>query len=223
MVLRGMRATCAVCGAPRSPLDAVRAVNVAGRPARFGGELGRVLGVTVLLVGLTLALVVGGVAQALFPGSPAGLVLGVPIGLLTIAMAVALLFGARRLRTTGETRARAAQIDAIFSLAEARGGELEAHEVARAIDVPELEADALLTELAKMPEGRVELEVDDQGRLKYRFPEFLEGARRVSFATDLGARVRVAPAADGGRAEADREHEAELEADAERRPTRLVR
>ena len=187
--MRGLRPTCALCGALRSPVEAVRAVNVAGRPARFGGRLSGVLGWIMRFGGLFVALLVGGLAQAILPAGIVGYVLGVPIALLTTALAVALLFGGRRLRKSGENHTRATQMAAIFDLARAKGGELEAADVGRAIDLSEAEADALLTELAKRPDGKVELDVDDDGRLRYRFPALRQATR---------ARIVDVPAAKPG-------------------------
>jgi hypothetical protein len=191
VVLRGLRASCTNCGFARSPLDSARAVNVAGQPARIGGTVAHVAGWIVLLAGLLVALVVGGIAQLLFPASSAGLFLGVPIALLASAFASVLLLGGRKMRKSGEDSSKTAHEEAIYALAEHRSGSLEAREVARALAISQETADALLTNLAKRPESRVTMEVDDDGIIRFLFTDF---ARR-RFAVDRpGPRVVVEPA-----------------------------
>jgi hypothetical protein len=179
VVMRGIRPTCAMCGAMRSPSEVATAVNVAGQPAKVGGKVSRVAGWVVLIFGALLALFLGGGAQLLFPNSPVGLLLGVPIFLLSSAMALALLLGGKRLSQAGDARAHEVQLEAIRSLAKAKGGELEAVDVGKALGLTTEQADALLTDLAKMPEAHVDLDVDDDGRLRYRF-------------ADVAPRVRIA-------------------------------
>jgi hypothetical protein len=198
VVLRGLRATCASCGQLR-PLDTHRAVNVAGQPARIGGTVAHVAGWVVLVAGLLLALTVGGIAHLLFPASPAGLVLGIPIALLTLLIATMLLLGGRKMKKSGEHSSKTAHEEAIFALAEHRKGALEAREVARALALSQETADELLTDLAKRPDGRVSMEVDDEGVIRFHFSEFA----RPRFAVDdraaapaRGARVAVDPRRD---------------------------
>jgi hypothetical protein len=163
-----MRAYCTACGAPRSLVGAAGAVNVAGQPARVGGGVASVLGGAALASGLVIALISGGLASLIFTGTTALIVAGA-VTLLTLLLALPLLLGGRRLRQVGDDRAQAVQEHAVFSLAAQRRGVLSVGDVARALSVREEEADALLTALAKRPDGRVTLEVDDDGALTYVF------------------------------------------------------
>src|SRR3954449_10617588 len=65
-LVRGVRAYCTACGAPRPLATAPTAVNVAGQPSRVGGSVAGVLGKVALLTGLLVALALGGLAKAIF-------------------------------------------------------------------------------------------------------------------------------------------------------------
>lgn len=171
-IVRGARAYCTACGAPTTMFAAPEAVNVAGQPARIGGGVAGVLGWAALACGIVAALVVGGIAQAIFAAS-AGLWLGGVVGLLTLLVALPLILGGRQLRRSGESRVVQVQEQAIVSLAAQRGGVLTVSDTARALDVPEAAADALLTSLAKREDAHVTLEVDDNGGLSYVFHDLV--------------------------------------------------
>jgi hypothetical protein len=134
-----------------------------------------------------VALVLGGLGGAFF-GVAAALWVGVPITLIALVIALPIMGGGRRLQRAGEERSRAAQETAIFALAAQCRGVLIVRDVARALSIREEEADALLTALAKRPDGAVVLDVDDDGGLSYRFPDLV-----ASYAPGPagGARVRV--------------------------------
>lgn len=187
-----MSAYCTACGAPRPLSTVVDAVNVAGQPARVGGGVAGVLGLTALTIGLILTLVLGGFAYAFF----ATLWVGGAVLFLTLAVSLPLILGGRRLQQAGQHRARTAMEQAVFALAARRRGVLSVRDVARALSVPEVEADALLTELAKRPDGRVTLELDDNGGITYLFQDLLPSpAGRVRIASHpWQAPTRVAPA-----------------------------
>jgi hypothetical protein len=167
-ILRGVRAYCTACGAPRSLATVGEAVNVAGQPARVGGGVASVLGLIALAVGALLAFVLGTVAGLVFSMAAALWVAG-GVGFFTLLVALPLLFGGRRLSQAGVDRSRAAHEHATFALAARHRGVLTVREVARAVSIREEEADALLTDLARRPDGRVTLEVDDDGALSYVF------------------------------------------------------
>jgi hypothetical protein len=185
-IVRGMRAYCTACGAPRplvaSVVSEAGAVNIAGQPARVGGSIAGGLGVAALIAGAVLALIFGGLAGLIFTVSTA-IWVGGTITALTLLAALPLILGGRRLRQAGEGRVREAQEHAVFSLAAQRRGLLTVRDVARALSVREAEADALLTDLAKRPDGRVTLDVDDEGGLTYTFHDLRPAA---------AGRVRVA-------------------------------
>src|ERR1700742_245499 len=120
-IVRGVRAYCTACGAPRSLTTAPTAVNVAGQPARLGGGVAGVLGKVALGVGLLVALVVGGLANALF-SMTAALWVGGVVALGTLMVGLPLILGGRRLRASGESQSRAAQEQAVYALAAQRRG-----------------------------------------------------------------------------------------------------
>lgn len=175
--VRGIRAYCSACGAPRSLLETGAALDASGQTAKVGGGVAGVIGWVALVIGLTVALLLGAIASIV--ATTVGLWVGGVIGFFTLAVSLPLILGGRRLRKTGEGRARAAHEHAIFALAARRRGVLTVREAARALAVREPEADALLTGLAKRQDGRVTLEVDDDGSLAYVFHDLRPSAPRV--------------------------------------------
>src|SRR5690242_11940476 len=107
-LVRGVRAYCTACGAPRPLADAAGAVNVAGQPARVGGSVAGVLGRVVLVTGLLVAFVLGSLAKAIF-AMGAALWVGGFVSVITLMVALPLILGGRKLRKSGEERSRAAQ------------------------------------------------------------------------------------------------------------------
>jgi hypothetical protein len=188
-VLRNFRAYCTACGAPMSLAAAPEAVNVAGQPSRVGAGVASVLGWLVLVLGLGAALVVGAIFQAIWPAAIVGWVLGTFIGIPTLLLGFSLIFGGRRLQRAGDERSKGAREQAIFALAARQRGVVTVRDAARALGLREAEADALLTDLARRPDGRVTLEVDDGGGLSYLFHDLLPtSGKRVEVA---GPRMRV--------------------------------
>jgi hypothetical protein len=214
IVYRGMMAYCTACGAPRPPLTGT-SINLAGQPSKLGGAVASVLGWVVLAAGLSVALMLGLIAQALFPAGFVGLALGLPIALLTTIVAVVLLRSGKSLRGSGASAEKTARVQAIYALAAHRGGALTALDVAQSLGIQVDEADALLTTLTKEQMDHVGIEIDPNGGLFYRFS--LPGLTRV----DAG-RVRVDPevARSPNRAEWERleAEEAAAPKDARRAP-----
>jgi hypothetical protein len=171
-IVRDMRVYCTACGAPRPLTTAVSAVNVAGQTARVGGNVASVLGLMALAAGGMIALVLGVIANWLW-GTAIFVV--APILLLTLLVALPLLFGGRSLNRSGAVQVRAVQEQAVFALAARQRGTVTVRDVTRALAVREEEADSLLTELAKRPDGRVTLELDDNGGLSYLFHDLSPG------------------------------------------------
>jgi len=192
IVYRGVLAYCTACGAPRVPL-ATKATNLAGKGSILGGTLARVFGWIVIGSGLVVGLGLLGLLQAIFPGGLAGWLVGVPILLFALVIGVALLRGGRSLESTGVAEQRETRVQAIFSLAENRGGIVTAPGVAGALGVSTAQADALLTDLAKTHPDHVVLEIDDQGGVFYRVSE--RGLSRVQ-AFDEKLRVATSPRSD---------------------------
>ena len=225
-MLRGFDAHCTACGQRRSPF-AGTAVNIAGRPTRFGGSVARVAGWLTLGFGFVIALLLGLVLQALFPAGYAGFVAGFTIALLALTVGVAFLLGARKLHASGTSTERDARVKALFALAAHRGGVLTARDAAGALRMPVDSADALLTELVKEAGDRVTLEVDDNGGLNYHFPESLarrdpghSWASRLRVSRSRAAPVDVPGPQPGAHPAAMSEEESALEEMAESSPER---
>jgi hypothetical protein len=190
LVYRGVMAYCAACGAPRLPLSGASVAH-AGKSSKLGGTVARVAGWTVLGAGLSLALLLGAVAHALFPAGFVGLALGVPIAAIALVIGLVLLRSGKSLRGTGESLERATRAQAVHALAANRGGSLTSLDVAQALSIPFEEADALLTSMAKEQMDHVSVEIDPSGGLYYRFAGSIDGD---GAGTDAGAsRVRVDP------------------------------
>ena len=173
-IVRGVRAYCTACGAQMPFLAAPEAVNVAGQPSKVGGGIVKALGWVAVTIGLFIALFFGFIAWALSTAIP--LYIGGFFAVLAAMVAIPLLIAGRSLRRAGETREHDARERAVFSLAAQRRGMLDVPTVARALEIQEADADALLTELAKRPDGRVALEVDDNGNLTYVFRDLFAAA-----------------------------------------------
>jgi hypothetical protein len=169
LVYRGPLAYCSACDKPRPPLSAA-GVNITGKPAKVGGTLASVLGWVVLGLTLAIALSVGALLQAILP--PAGLVIGGVIAVVGIAAALVLLLGGRFLTRTGDRAALGAKSEAVRALAQNQKGIVRTELVARSLGMPVQEADAFLTSLSRQPDSGVILEVDNDGKLYYRFAEF---------------------------------------------------
>ncbi|WP_437736678.1 hypothetical protein [Sorangium sp. So ce1335] len=172
VIHRGLAAYCTACGRERLPF-AGRSVSLAGKPSRFGGAVAGALGWLVLIGGTALALLLGLGAAALFPGSIAGLAIGLPIGFVALTLGLLLLIGGRKLSRSGVKASRDAQVQAIFSLAAHRRRPLTAQEVGVVLDLPASEADVLLTELAKERPDEVGVEIGERGEILYTFPGVL--------------------------------------------------
>ena len=199
-VVRGMRAYCTACGAPRSMLDATP-VNVAGQPSKIGGGVARVVGWLVLLAGSLLGLTVGAIFQALIPSMIIGWILGGFLVGLSLLFGLFLVLGGRMLQQSGKQTEQSAHEQAAFAIAARRGGSVTPAELAQTVSISEADADALLTAMAKRPSSGVTLEVDDDGTLRY----YVNGASpRPRVRVGTGARVGMArPGTNDALAEAE--------------------
>lgn len=170
IVYRGMVAYCTACGRPRAPL-VEESVNLSGQPSRVGGTVANVAGWLVLVGGLVTALLLGALFQAILPAGIFGWILGGIIATLSIGIGGSLVYGGKSLHKSGTETRKTTHERAIFALAQNRGGVLSANDVAAALGISALDADAFLTERAKLDPDRVRLEVDDAGAITFVFPQ----------------------------------------------------
>ncbi len=184
IVYRGIMGYCTGCGAVRGPLVAP-SVNMAGQPSKVGGTVAKFFGWAVLGVGLLMAVVLGGFFHLIFPDGYVGLAIGGPIAALAAIMGGSLLFGGKKLTTSGDEKQRQTREKGIWALAENQGGIIMAIDVSRALDIPLAEADAQLTELAKSSADMVAVDLDEYGRIYYRFTKFAP-LPKVRVETGLG-------------------------------------
>lgn len=196
-IVRGVRAYCTACGAPR-PLLGSSAVNVAGKPMKVGGGIASVMGWVVLAGGTFFSILIGALFNMLWTvaGSAAagtiGLIVGGFFGVITLLVALSLLFGGRKLTKTGVDDRRKVLEQGIFALAGRQRGSVTPRDVARQLAITDEEADALLTDLVKKGDNRVTLDVDDDGTLRYTVPELLPPVR-IDPGVSRSSKVRVAP------------------------------
>jgi len=167
-VLRGLESRCAACGAARSLLSAP-SVSLAGQPARVGGIAASIFGSGVMVFGFSLAAGLWLLLQSIFPGSMVGWAFAVPVSAVTLFFGLLFLLGGKRLRQQGTTRRDAVQLEAVRALVAHRRGAIGALEVADKLLLPEAQADALLTQLAREEATAVTLDVDDAGHVVYDF------------------------------------------------------
>lgn len=144
-------------------------VNMAGQTSKVGGTVARVFGWIALAVGVAIALFIGGIMAMLGASAAALAVVNVPILLVTAVVAYALLRSGKELKKSGDDTEQATKNQAIFALANTRGGTLRAWDVAQALQVTPKEGDDILTKLAKEHPDHVAIDVDDEGNINYRF------------------------------------------------------
>jgi membrane protein implicated in regulation of membrane protease activity len=220
-IVRGVRAFCTACGAPR-PLLGSSAVNVAGKPMKAGGTAASVMGWIVLFVGSMFSLAIGAFFNMLwsFAHSAAAFTVGLSVGgffgVITLVIALSLLLGGRKMAKTGEGDRRKVLEQGIFALAGRQRGSVTPRDVARQLEITDEEADALLTDLAKNPNGRVSLDVDDDGTLRYTVPELMPSVR-IDPSAAKSPRVRVEAKAAIPDAEFEEDESAEKDRDRMRR------
>lgn len=175
IVYRGVAAFCSACGRPRPALIAP-SVSYAGKPSKVGGTVAGIIGWIVLVIGTSAAIGLGLLFSLL--STTAGLAVGIPIGILTIAISLSLLLSGRSLQKSGEKKQLEMRKKAVTALAMNRGGALTAQDVANALDMPHAEADTFLTDMAKADPEEVTVELDDRGGIYYAFPRIAPPGRR---------------------------------------------
>lgn len=166
VVLHGLESRCAACGAPRFLLAAPN-VSLAGQPSRVGGIAATIAGTSVLVLGLSLALGLWFLLHGLSPMVSWGV--AIPVAMASLLFGLLLLLGGNRLRKHGSERQEQVQLAAVKALVQHRRGPISALEAASALQLPEAQADALLTRLAREKATAVTVDVDTQGHVVYDF------------------------------------------------------
>jgi hypothetical protein len=145
-------------------------VNLAGQPSKVGGQVTRVFGWIVLVVGTLLAAGLFAACSAIVGSAAAApFVLAIPLAIVSWVLSYFLLKGGKSLEKTGQDVQKATRTQAVFALANNRGGMVTPADLAVAIGVSPKEADDVLTAMAKESPDHVSIEVDDNGTIFYRF------------------------------------------------------
>ncbi len=189
-------------------------MNVAGQPSKIGGGVASIAGLSILVLGTMLALTVGAILQIF--ADPLGFVIGGFLEAVTLFVSAMFLWGGRALMQSGAERERNAHEQAVFAIARRRGGSVTALELAQVLSIPVNDADAILTVMAKRPDGHVTLELDDDGTLRY---EVRDARRRVR----VNERKRVAAEVPASKVVMDAEFEEIAEEEARAQKKRMRR
>ncbi|MEO7097388.1 MAG: hypothetical protein ABI175_29270 [Polyangiales bacterium] len=190
-MMEGTRSYCTACRGER-PAFSAPVVNLAGKPTKAIGIAARIAGWGVLLLGLTAALVLGTLLQAIFPAAILGWVLGIALAVVAVACGVLLLRGGKHLAATGATHSDAERGRALAAFAATHGGVITALDAARVLNLTLEEADGAMMGLARR--GNASVENDDQGNVYYRLDEsMLTSAADAAFEARSPSHVRVDP------------------------------
>lgn len=145
-------------------------VNLAGQPSKVGGTVARVFGWISLVFGTFLSLGTYALCSSIaVEGAAAPYILSIPMALITFVVSYFLLKGGKELAKSGEDTQKATRNQAVFMLANTRGGIVTPNDLAQAISISPKEADDVLTAMAKESPDHVSIEVDDNGVIYYRF------------------------------------------------------
>jgi hypothetical protein len=150
---------------------AASSVNLAGQPSKVGGIVARVLGWIVLAGGWVLAGILALVATWISqPGAALPWIVATPVAVIASLVAFGLLKSGRQLKDSGALEEMTTKNQAIFALANTKGGVLTAWDLAQSIATTPQDADDILTKLAKEYPDHVAVDIDDAGTVLYRFP-----------------------------------------------------
>ncbi len=145
-------------------------VNLAGQTSKVGGKVARVFGWILLVFGSLLAAGVFAACSSIAgTAAAAPFVLSIPIAIITWVLSYYVLKGGKQLAQAGTDTQKATRTQAVFALANTRGGMVTPADLAQAIAVSPKEADDVLTAMAKESPDHVSIEVDDNGTIFYRF------------------------------------------------------
>lgn len=172
LVYRGIRAYCAACGGPRTVLSGASLTH-AGKPSAIGGTVVRAFGWATLAVGLFFAAVLGLIAT-IFSGT-AGAIIGFGLAGFALVVFLVLRSGGKQLEQSGKDARDARRKQALFALAQNRGGRVQARDAAGALEMSIEAADEYLTTMAKQQPDVVGVDIGDQGEVYYLFRAIAEG------------------------------------------------
>jgi hypothetical protein len=157
----------------------VTPVNSAASRAKAGATATRVVGWSVVVTGLLMAVAVGGFFLWLFPKGIVGWLIGGSLGALALGAGGALVAASRRLRHTAHASETIERERVLAALAARSGGVVTAAEAGRALGTSAEEADAYLTELAKRRPDDFGVDIDAEGALVYRVGRLPRARLRV--------------------------------------------
>jgi hypothetical protein len=182
-------------------------LSLAGGPARLGGAAAAFAGWSVLVLGLSLSVGLLLLLQSIWPGTLVGWAFGIPMAVVTLFFGLFLVLGGRKLRRHGARRRRSVELEAARAAVAHRNGMITTSEAAHSLGVSEEQADSLLTELSRDSMVEVNLEFDENGRLRYLFGAPTErfrvleeqAAQNGVHPSDASSTDRVSPTARGRR------------------------
>jgi hypothetical protein len=134
--------------------------------------------------------------QSLWPATALGWAVAIPLATLSLFFGVLLVLGGRRLRRHGAARRRTVELEAARAAIAHRNGIITANEAAHALGVTEEQADALLTELSRDATFEVNIEFDDEGRVRYVFGRPSERFRVLDEQAATDAELNASSPAD---------------------------
>jgi len=194
LVYRGIQASCAGCGRARTVFSG-SSLTHAGQPSKVGGSLVTAFSRVLLGVGLLGATAIG-LLLSLF-SITSGLIVAGVLALFTIVTFLLLRGGGKKLTADGEAAQGKRREQALFALAQNRGGVLQAVEAARALDLSEGDADDFLTRMAKQRPDVVNVDISERGEVLYTFLKIAPAGGALSDAGSWsGPRVRVGGSAE---------------------------
>ncbi len=144
-------------------------MSLSGQPARFGGSAATLFGIAVLVLGGALSVGVLLLLQSIAPATVLGWAIGVPMLIASLFFGILLLVAGSKLKKHGSARNRSVRFEALRALIAHQKRPLTPHQVGRALNLSDADADALLTEFSREYPTPVTLDVGDDGQLRYDF------------------------------------------------------
>jgi hypothetical protein len=126
-------------------------------------------GIAVLVLGGSLSVGVLLLLQSIAPSTVLGWAVGIPMLAATLFFGIVLLVAGRKLKRHGSARQRAVRLEALRALIAHQKRAVTPHEVGRALNLSDAEADDLLTEFAREYPTPVTIDVGDDGQIRYDF------------------------------------------------------